>query len=55
MLIAVGCHMAQVNSSRTAYSTEANHSETTLAILVLILVEWTECRVGVQAIVARQN
>ena len=30
-------------------------SKSTLAILVLCLVEWTGCRVGVQAIVARQN
>ena len=29
--------------------------ESTLATLVLPLVEWTECRAGVQAIVARQN
>ena len=29
--------------------------ESTLAILVLPLVEWTGCHAGVQAIVARQN
>ena len=29
--------------------------KSTLAILVLLLVEWTGCHAGVQAIVARQN
>ena len=29
--------------------------KSTLAILVLSLLEWTGCRAGVQAIVARQN
>ena len=29
--------------------------KSTFTILVLPLVEWTECRVGVQAIIARHN